>query len=331
MEAHTIALPSKATASLSVHTRLWQSNELEGDEIDLTASVATALVVFLNGLMLPQNSWFPVVDKINDEMEKINLPSLSQVVFVTYDRYGQGETKDNDPLDAYAEDPSHGHDALDVVSDLNELVYIVAQLFALPGLPPLIFVANSIGCAVARLYAQVYPKRVHALLLADSIIASSHYGLIIPDPDTETIDQPGITPDMLRKARSALNALFHPDVGNAEGFSRRNLMKLLPHANAPKLLATALNGPFVTVLEHDPEVFLKESMRMPDVAPEIVTTYTNPFWHKYNEGLIEITGADRRKGPAIVEGAGHFIQAMQPHIVANETVDLIVKVLSHVN
>ncbi|KDO25070.1 hypothetical protein SPRG_09209 [Saprolegnia parasitica CBS 223.65] len=319
MEEHGIALPSKPTAMLSVHTRRWESPDLAAADVDLAAPLSSVLVVFLNGLGLPQDSWFPVADAIPALLEQRALPVASQVLLMSYDRYGQGRSTDKDPADAAAPDPSHGHDALDVVADLNELLYVVAQLLALPGgqLPPLVFVANSIGCAVARLYAQVYPRRVHALLLADSIIANSHYGLIIPDPDKESIpDEMHVTPEMLRRARAALNARFHPDVGNAEGFSRKNLKELLPHANAPKLLATPIIGPYVTVLEHDPVV-----------APEIVELFTHPFWHAYNKGLVEITNAERRRGPTVVPGAGHFIHATHPSVVATETVDLVVKVL----
>ncbi|EQC27449.1 hypothetical protein SDRG_14773 [Saprolegnia diclina VS20] len=330
MEEHGIALPSKPTALLSVHTRRWESPDLAAADVDLNAPLSSVLVVFLNGLGLPQDSWFPVADAIPALLAQRALPVASQVLLMSYDRYGQGRTTDKDPADATAPDPSHGHDALDVVADLNELLYVVAQLLALPGgqLPPLVFVANSIGCAVARLYAQVYPRRVHALVLADSIIANSHYGLIIPDPDKESIpDEMHVTPEMLRRARAALNARFHPDVGNAEGFSRKNLKELLPHANAPKLLATPTIGPYVTVLEHDPAVFLQESIAMPEVSPEIVEQFTHPFWHAYNNGLVEITNAERRRGPVVVHGAGHFIHAMQPLVVATETVNLVVKVL----
>ncbi|OQR86474.1 hypothetical protein ACHHYP_10516 [Achlya hypogyna] len=327
MEEHDLVLPSKASSTLSVHTRRWTTADLDED-VDLTAPLSTAIVVFLNGLGLPQDSWFPVADLLPELLQARNLPAATQVILVTYDRFGQGRTTDADPLDAAAADPQHGHDALDVVADLNELLYIVAQLYALPGgqLPPLVFVANSIGCAVARLYAQVYPRRVHGLLLADTIIANSHYGIIIPDPDS-TAEELLVPPEALRAARAALNARFHPDMGNAEGFSRRNLAELLPHANAPKLLATATTGPFLTVLEHDPETFVYESIQMEGVAADVVRRYTNPHWHKYNRDLMEITSANKRRGPIMVPQAGHFIHATQPSVVAHEAADLIVKVL----
>jgi pimeloyl-ACP methyl ester carboxylesterase len=56
-------------------------------------------------------------------------------------------------------------------------------------------------------------------------------------------------------------------------------------------------------------------------------TYTNPYWHKYNEGLVKITDPEKSKGPLIAPGAGHFIQQDNPKFVAQELNEIISKAL----
>jgi hypothetical protein len=50
------------------------------------------------------------------------------------------------------------------------------------------------------------------------------------------------------------------------------------------------------------------------------------MWHKYNEGLCQLTEPERAKGPIIAPGCGHFIQKDNPPFVAEQLVDLIKKV-----
>jgi hypothetical protein len=57
----------------------------------------------------------------------------------------------------------------------------------------------------------------------------------------------------------------------------------------------------------------------------ITQTYTNPYWHRYNEGLAKITSPDRRKGPIQSEKGGHFIQRDDPDFVVGEIVELLLK------
>ena len=62
---------------------------------------------------------------------------------------------------------------------------------------------------------------------------------VFPDPDAEGFDAErlpsGITPEALRAARERTRRIFHPDVGNKEGLSRKSLRTLLPESDGPVL------------------------------------------------------------------------------------------------
>ncbi|KAK1146009.1 hypothetical protein N8T08_003657 [Aspergillus melleus] len=297
-----------------------------------TSSTPPTLIVFLNGLGLPQTSWQPVISELTTLRQTKGLAVPS---FLTYDRFGQGQTTDRDPQDAVAEDPSHGHDCLSAVHDLHQLlVQLIPIRLGLSGPPEsdsdssirLIFVANSLGCALARLYAAEYPGAVSALILLDSILANSDFVSIFPDPDapdfspTQHLPQ-GVDIDIetLRAVRATTARILHPSVPNKESISRKNLAALLPSASEPKLTGPASQGgyPYVTVLGHDFDVFAAESTRMG--VPEVFSnSFVNPAWERYNRGLVRITEREYAGGPGRVAGAGHFIQKDQPGSVAGE-------------
>lgn len=81
---------------------------------------ADALVVFLNGLMLPARGWQAVLDGVTDR-ERFSTRRLHALA---YDRFGQGES---DP------DPEGGHTADVVVRQLRELLEQVALPAFFPG------------------------------------------------------------------------------------------------------------------------------------------------------------------------------------------------------
>ena len=56
--------------------------------------------------------------------------------------------------------------------------------------------------------------------------------------------------------------------------------------------------------------------------------YTNPYWHKYNQGLVELTDPQFAEGPIEAKGCGHFIQRDDPELVIRKTLDLLDKVES---
>jgi pimeloyl-ACP methyl ester carboxylesterase len=164
---------------------------------------AKSLVVFLNGLMLPRASWDATMHVF---LEKRILNNLPYPALLSYDRYGQGDSE-RDPDDEEPP-PCHGHDCQTAVHDLRQFTLQIwkehLDISNPTNFPALIFVCNSIGCAIARLFAQTYPGTVLGLLFLDSIIANADMGRIWPDPDSEGFDAhtlpPGVTEKDVRDA-----------------------------------------------------------------------------------------------------------------------------------
>ncbi|EWC48481.1 hypothetical protein DRE_07757 [Drechslerella stenobrocha 248] len=307
----SIALPHKPSAALSCTL------------VPATAPTHnTTLVIFLNGLGLPQAAWWPTITRLGAQ--------TSHPPLLTYDRYGQGMTTDKDPQDSDDNPNPLGqrHDLVSVVHDLHALVSAVASHASFPPLCPdaplkLVFVANSVGCPIARHYAATYPGTVAALLLLDSYMTDTDFISLYPDPDAPGFDEgllpAGITAADLRIARTEMGRLFHPRVLNAEGFWRGNMSAILPRADLPRLLAHGPGGPgpYVTVVGHDWETFAEDGLRTLGIAKAVTMEYTNPSWGSYNEGLLKVTDQARAKG-MIADGAGHFVQKDRPDVVAVE-------------
>ncbi|KAE8363455.1 Alpha/Beta hydrolase protein [Aspergillus caelatus] len=311
----TLALSTKPSAQLSYSYQPPQGTS------------KPVLVVFLNGLGLPQAFWQPVIAQLKALRQDSSIPA-----FLTYDRYGQGQTTDRDPSDAGAEDPTHGHDCLTAVRDLRQLItQITADKLGAADVDSvaLVLVGNSIGCALARIYAQEYPGTVAGLLLLDSVLANSDFVSVFPDPDAPDFDPASIGPlpvEAIRAVREGARRIFHPDVGNKEGLSRRNLRELLPASDSPLLKGPEGHGPYVTVVGHDFDTFAEESAKMGPPKP-VTNRFVNPYWHKYNEGLTKITEAEYSKGPLQAPNAGHFIQKDNPEFVVQELNELLGKIL----
>jgi len=304
----SITLPDKPSASLSATL--------------VPNSESKYLVVFINGLGLPQSCWWPVIT-LSLKHKQSPPPS-----FLTYDRFGQGTTIDTDPSDV-GKEVGHGHDIADVVYDLHSLLEEVAlkELSKNTKDLTIIFVANSIGVSVARYYAQVYSGSISAFLLLDSTLANSDFVSIFPDPDAPDFDEKSLLGNLTREdivaARKSTAAIFHPSVPNKEGFSRRNLGEYLPLSGGPRLAGPNGQAPYITVVGHDFEQFADETLRMPGMKREVTILYTNPFWQKYNEDMLDITEKDRGKGPIRPERSGHFIQKDRPDFVAQELLELL--------
>lgn len=283
------------------------------------------LVVFLNGLIAPQSFWLPVMALMLRRLEMTDTSTTGATArpqMLAYDRYGQGRTIDRDPSDGdEGKEEGYGHDTLDVVRDLQQLITQITQH---PDSQPkrIMFVANSIGCAIARLYAQQYPGTVAGMLLLDSIMANTDFVSIFPDPSSPDFDPgslpQGVTPEMLYETRKKFREVFHPSVKNPEGLDRRNLAALLPDAGKPFLHhGFAEKPPFVTVVGHDPEWFARESLQSSMETPiSISMNYTNPTWHRYNESLARLTSPEKASGPILAKNCGHFVQRDDPNLVA---------------
>ena len=167
-------------------------------------------------------------------------------------------TTDRDPQDSGHEE-GHGHDIADAAVDLHELIL---QICEHEKGPRVVLVANSIGCAIARLYAQKHP--VAAFLMLDSIMANSDFDFW-PDPDSPDFNEDeladDVTLDELREQRARFAAVFRPDVVNKEGLDRRNLAILLPYSDKPTLGQPG-NRPWVTVVGHDFQQFANDSLEV---------------------------------------------------------------------
>jgi pimeloyl-ACP methyl ester carboxylesterase len=221
--------------------------------------LSDTLVVFLNGLVLPCTAWSETVDRFLDLRRGSSQPIPA---LLCYDRYGQGRS-DSDPTDP--KDSVYGHDARTVIADLHQLLIQVSQDELHRQLEDLrlVLVCNSIGCALARLYAAEYPGRVEAYLFLDSMMANTDFVSIFPDPDEPDFDEgqlpEGITADDLRHARDQFRDFFHPTVPNPEHLDRRQLRELLPRADEPAL-PTGPGGrpPLLTVVGHDWDVFAEQ-------------------------------------------------------------------------
>ncbi|KAF2277046.1 uncharacterized protein EI97DRAFT_353650, partial [Westerdykella ornata] len=332
-ETSTITLPSKPTARLG-YTYYAPSSISSPAHPNLFAQT---LVIFLNGLGLPRSSWTSAITHFLCERASLHLPYPA---LLTYDRYGQGDS-DQDPDDPEPP-PCHGHDAISAVDALHELVLELWDTKkhecvdpslqpTMSALPALIFVGNSLGCALARLFAQRHPGTVSGLLFLDSIMANSDFVSLWPDPDIPGFDPKslpaGVSMDDVRKTREEYRKRFHPDVPTFEGLSRKNLRELLPLAHGPKLPP----GPYLTVVGHDWLTFAQQCQDGPMHTPQpLVMAYLNPTWTRYNEGLVKITDEDRAIGPIIAVGCGHFIQKDGPQFVAEELAGLLDRVVNRV-
>ncbi|PSN73935.1 alpha/beta-hydrolase [Corynespora cassiicola Philippines] len=295
---------------------------------------AQSLVVFLNGLILPRDSWEASIQSFLEKRINANLPYPA---LLSYDRYGQGDS-DHDPDDKDPP-PCHGHDVRSAAHALRQFTLQIwkehLDMNNPTNFPSLILIGNSIGCAIARLFAQAYPGTVSGLLLLDSIMANSDQVSIWPDPDVPGFDPntlpPGSSIKDVRETRETYRKIFHPDVPNEEGLSRRNLAKLLPDADGPKLVGVGGQGPYLTVVGHDWEEFAEQCYTGSLHTPKILTmTFLNPVWQRYNEGLCKITDEERAIGPIVAVGCGHFIQKDSPGFVSDELVSLLDRVVNRV-
>lgn len=317
---------------------------------------STTLLVCLNGLLLPRSSWDAAVQSLVSTRARAQRPVPH---LLTYDRFGQGDS-DLDPTD----DPTtlYGHDARAVVTDLHQLLIQVCESDLQTSLQrvALLFVCNSIGCPIARLYAQEHPGRVAAYVFLDSMMANTDFVSLFPDPDADGFDETslpaGISIGQLRAAREGYKAMFHPTVPNREHLDRRNLTDLLPDSSSPRLPpGPEGRDPYLIVVGHDPvefaeqgetvlphslaaecfalfekpgflrlfttDVSLQGSLHVPKA---LTNAYIDTAWRAYNEGLTQLAGTGAHvKGPVIAKKCGHFIQRDDPEYVAEELGELL--------
>jgi pimeloyl-ACP methyl ester carboxylesterase len=257
MEASKVVLPHKPGASIAISSY--------APPAPLSGALSNTLVVLLTGLGMPRTSYLPAAAKLIETRTQASKPMPP---ILTYDRYGQlmGES-DPDPSDAPG--TPYGHDMTATVNDLHELLKLeVPNFFGADAKVEqirLILTGNSIGTAIARLYATAYPGTVDALLLLDPMIANTDFVSVYPDPDAADFDQAaleknGLTLEQLRAAREVTRKMFHPTSPNGEKLDRRNAAALLPDADKPKLPnGPSGQPPVLVVAGHDVETFAMQS------------------------------------------------------------------------
>ena len=186
----------------------------------------------------------PKSNNTSNDGTHVHVPSEIKIPnILTYDRFGQGES-DRDPSDPDPEidNTPYGHSPLDVIADLHQLLLLISQYLSqdLSSLN-LVFIANSIGCPLARLFNHHHSQvRVTGYLFLDSMMANSDFISVFPDPDSPEFDpekdlRQGVSEEDLRWTRQKFREKFHPSVGNTERLDRRGLRTLLPWADRPKL------------------------------------------------------------------------------------------------
>ncbi|KAK0719086.1 Alpha/Beta hydrolase protein [Apiosordaria backusii] len=331
MEDISITLTTKPGASLKASVFSPPSPTTDN-------SLSDVLVVFLNGLVLSRRAWSPAITYLLSRYSNNN--NQQPPTILTYDRYGQGDS-DNDPTD----DPSalpYGHDAYQVVSDLHQLLtQFIASSSCLSNLNStrLVFICSSIGCPLARLYANAHAHQIQisAYLFLDSMIANTDFVSIFPDPDDPQFDPDSLPADIslqdLRYTRSQFYKFFHPTVPNAEHLDRRRLAEMLPFSDEPLLPLAAVPGsgsndkksPLLTVVGHDWDEFAEQCEKGTMTVPKrAINAFMNPAWASYNDGLAHLIQPPENQTPVkIATGCGHFIQKDDPEFVAREIKHLL--------
>lgn len=231
----TIQLSTKPNANLSY-------SFLPGD------STTQTLVVFLNGLIMPKASWEQTILAVQSRLQST---ATSRPHLLAYDRYGQGTSN---------KDPQGDHDVQDSAHDLHTLLveFCDKELKAKLADQQVVFVCNSIGCAVARSFAKTYPSTVSGFVFLDSIMAHVDLVELWPDPDAPGFNKDelpqGTTIDDIRRVKEEYRKRFDVAAPNPEGLNRKTLAGLLPEASGPKLQG----DPLLTVVGHDDETFAQE-------------------------------------------------------------------------
>ena len=205
------------------------------------------LIIFLNGIDSPQTDWYPIIRLIAQQHAFRNSPPI-----LMYDRVGQGDSICSSKRD---------RDVMSAVMDLRGLIEKIAELKLgvkrdeVNTLRTMI-VGSSVGCSIARLYAQTFPRTIGGLLLLDPIPTNRDIMSLFPNtrsPGFPNTPLPSpITPALIDQAKDIIRKSL---CDNSEHLWTRNVCDYLPFSSLPKLQGPKPNTPLVTVLVHDPEVF----------------------------------------------------------------------------
>ncbi|CAG8982461.1 hypothetical protein HYALB_00009955 [Hymenoscyphus albidus] len=346
-------IPSSSSSSSSS----FSSSNKEESKNKNTNTDNKNLILFLNGLGLPAESWIPSIKILLSKrgfgageggekgIEKGKEDGYSAIL--TYDRFGQGPTTSRDPLDGTV-GRERGHTLEDVVRDLEEVLRVVVATHISISQPSqeqeankedginLLIVGASIGVPLLRLYASspTRPFPLSGALLLDSNIANTPYSSILPAPDSPAFtanpekylggecSEPECTIEEYTASRGIFVRMFDFDVPNKEGLDRRSSPDLLPSSTGPRLDGGGGNGVEMTVVGHDSGSFIEGSWERVGVHRR-VGFLVDRFWKQYNQDLTQLTTPEKCRGPIIAKGCGHFIQEDDPGFVAEEVLGLM--------
>jgi pimeloyl-ACP methyl ester carboxylesterase len=217
------------------------------------------LIVFLSGLRDPMKVWNGTLKQISRLRQSKKCPPI-----LTYDRFGSGRTG-RDPSDI-GKDANEWHDVHDAAQDLRQLIWQVTKMeMAISDMDKIwpVFVAHSMGAAVAQLYAKTFPGEVASFLLLDATPTDTDGTSWYPDPDAPDFDATtlpiGVKAEMLRDGRNKHRASpYNPNTINAEGLRWNNVQDHLPVVGAPKFIGPAKGTPLVTIVMHDAQAYAKQ-------------------------------------------------------------------------
>ena len=225
------------------------------------SSEEESLIVFLSPLDAPIKVWMASFSHLRRIRANKGWPAM-----LFYDRFGCGQSE-KDPSDIGKKVEEY-HDLPSAVHDLRELINDIASKRL--GIQPqdvdklrLFLVGNSIGGVIARMYAQTYPRTVFGMVLMDCAPSIRNSQQLIPDPDAADFQSStlpdGVTVELLRASRAHYaKSIFNPLRHNKECLNWRNLIIQLPVPSGPKLVAPDGEGPFLTIIKHDPVVMAKQ-------------------------------------------------------------------------
>jgi hypothetical protein len=182
------------------------------------------------------------------------------------DRFLVSTTTDHDLSDA-GKTLEESHDVVEAMCNLRQMIIQISEArlghaeHEIDHLQ-LVFAAHSIGCWIARLYAEAFLGSVDAMLLIDSALSNTLIIDLIPNSDKpeefhEHCMPKGVDGKLCRQTIKTLTkSMFHPPNANRERIGWTNLPSLLLFNDAPRVTGSAPDLPLVTVLCHDPKVFM---------------------------------------------------------------------------
>ncbi|EJT97702.1 hypothetical protein DACRYDRAFT_102372 [Dacryopinax primogenitus] len=296
-----LRLPGKLSSVLSAHVYAGSS----------PLSPLTPLILFLNPLLGDSKTWLEVIHSFRS--------LCPDAWMIRYDRYGQGESGPdpahpsgyNDPEQAVQDLAALLRDIVGNETNVDQEAEVEHEVEDIP----LVLVGNAFGCALARLYAGRY-KGVRGVLFLDHYLTDTLPVALLPAYEVGEEETMTRTREGMRKHLSEGVVLG--------GMRREGIPRMLPRADGPPLP----DWPYVTVGMHDPLPFAEEEcQRYIGMDPSITLRYVQPHWESYHRALLKLTLPEKARGPIVVLGAAHNIQAERPEWVVGELRKMVGRIM----